>query len=120
MVEGGGAVGGLLKKSKKLKITTPDISGQQYNTKTWKMSLLPNIPASVMMRLDLKHYHGMHFGNKLYLSYHNPSSSNSQCNLVSSADQSRPLLVFDIFLKQWSSETLSNNRLFCLDKPVWM
>ena len=80
-----------------------------------------------MMRLDLKHYHGLHHGNKLYLSYtwpntrsqkHNPVCS--QNNLISSADQPRPLLVYDIFLKQWSSETLSNTRLFCLDKPVWM
>ena len=106
---------------------TPYISGQQYDTKTWKMNLLPNIPASVMMRLDLKHYYGLHHGNKLYLSYtwpntrsqkHNPVCS--QNNLISSADQPRPLLVYDIFLKQWSSETLSNTRLFCLDRPVWM
>jgi len=103
------------------------VSGQQYDTKTWKMNLLPNIPASVMMRLDLKHYHGLHHGNKLYLSYTWPNTRSqkhnsvcSQNNLISSADQPRPLLVYDIFLKQWSSETLSNTRLFCLDRPVWM
>ena len=92
------------------------------------MQLLPNIPASVMMRQELKHYHGLHHGNKLYLSYASSSNNNkmlhnpicSQNNLISSADQPRPLLVYDIFLKQWSSETLSNSRLFCLDKPVWM
>ena len=101
--------------------------GQQYNTKTWKMSLLPNIPASVVLRPDLKHYHGLHHGNRLYLGYTSPSTTSphhnpfcTQLGLSSSADQPRPLLVYDIFLKRWSSETLSNSRLFCIDKPVWM
>jgi len=103
------------------------VSGQQYNTKTWKMSLLPNIPASVVLRPDLKHYHGLHHGNRLYLGYTSPSTTSphhnpfcAQLGLSSSADQPRPLLVYDIFLKRWSSETLSNSRLFCIDKPVWM
>ena len=85
------------------------------------MKLLPNIPASVMMRQELKNYHGLHHGNKLYLSYANNKSQMllnpmcSQNHLISSADEPRPLLVYDIFLKLWS-----NSCFFFLDKPVWM
>ena len=46
------------------------------------MKLLPNIPASVMMRQELKHYHGLHHGNKLYLSFASSSNNNKSQKLL--------------------------------------
>lgn len=83
------------------------------------MELLPNIPASVMLRQDLRNYHGLHHGNRLYLGYNRVPGGDKNAIAIG-ATPMKPLLVFDIFLKQWSSDKMSNSRLFCLDKPIWM
>ena len=84
----------------------PLVSGQKYNTETWKMSLLPNIPAVIFPAQNLKYYKGLHFKNFLYL-----YSSNTGTGLM---------LVLDLFLSQWETQPSPAADLFCLDKPIWL
>ena len=78
------------------------VSGQRYNTDTWKMHLLPSIP-NIFPAQNLKHYKGFHFKNFLFL-------------------HGAEILMFDLFLNQWTTslQLQTCSHLFCLDRPVWL
>jgi len=94
------------------------VSGQKYNTETWEMELLPNIPHSILPDQDLKHYKGMHFKNFIYL-YRCGFDVNAMCN-VPSAQVEKPILIFDLFMNQWTYKVLPYYSVFCLDRPIWL
>jgi len=88
----------------------PLVSGQKYNTETWEMHLLPNIPLTVFPLQNLKYYKGLHFKNFLYL----------YRGIHDSCGGEGLLLVFDLFTNLWECKPAPVANLYCLEKPIWI